>query len=52
MSDSIARTEARIVRWGIFILFLVTFGDYVLKKVIATIQPWLSRLGSSRDPAR
>lgn len=41
MSDKLSRLEARIVRLGIFLLFLVTFGDYVLKKVVAVLSAWL-----------
>lgn len=40
VSDHLTAWKIRIVEAGIFILFVFTFGDYVLKKVIAIIQPW------------
>jgi hypothetical protein len=36
--------EARIIRAGIFLIFLVTFGDYVLKKVWAVVAPLFAQM--------
>ncbi len=38
--DPLAAWEARIIRWGIFLVFLFTFGEYVYGKV----SPVLARL--------
>jgi hypothetical protein len=34
-----SKFEAFLVRLGIFLLFLVTFGDYVARKIWAVIGP-------------
>lgn len=38
-NDPIPSWEARIIRWGIFLIFLVTFGDYVFRKVWPIVGP-------------
>lgn len=39
MSERLAKVEAAIIRLGIFLVFLVTFGDYVVKKIWPIIGP-------------
>jgi hypothetical protein len=39
VSDRLVAWEARIIRWGIFLVFLATFGDYVFRKVWPVVAP-------------
>lgn len=41
MSDRFSSLEVWVIRLGIFLVFLVTFGDYVLKKIGPVISSWL-----------
>lgn len=43
MSDNLAAWETRIIRYGIFLVFLVTFGDYIFQKVWAVIGPLIAQ---------
>ena len=36
---SLSDWESRIIRVGIFIVFVVTFGDYVISKIWPIIEP-------------
>jgi hypothetical protein len=40
MSDRLDAWEARIIRWGIFLTFVVTFGEFIIKKIWAVLSPW------------
>jgi hypothetical protein len=43
MNTSLAQLEAEIIALGIFVIFLVTFADYVLKKIAPIIRGWFSQ---------
>lgn len=45
--DRVSRWEAGVIRWGIFLVFIITFGEYVFQKVWAVI----GVLGSCPDLA-
>jgi hypothetical protein len=40
MDDRLSTWEIRIIRIGIFLVFLVTFGDYVGRKIWSVLQTW------------
>jgi hypothetical protein len=52
MSDRLSVVEAWIIRLGVFLVFLVTFGDYVFHKIWPIIGPicrqMTDRLAASR----
>ena len=48
MNASLAHLEAEIIALGIFVIFLVTFADYVLKKIGPIIRAWFGR-GRTHD---
>jgi hypothetical protein len=33
------KLEVQIIRLGVFLIFVVTFGDYVVKKVWSVVKP-------------
>lgn len=39
MSERLSRYESQIIRLGIFAVFVVTFGDYVIRKIWAVLGP-------------
>jgi hypothetical protein len=43
MSDVLAIWEVRIVLVGSFLIFLVTYGDYVFKKIAPIVRSWFQR---------
>jgi hypothetical protein len=42
--DQLSAWEITIVRLGIFVIFLITFGDFVFHKIWPVIGPPLQRL--------
>lgn len=40
--DPLGKWETRIIRWGLFLVFVVTFGDFVIKKIWLVVGGWLN----------
>jgi hypothetical protein len=49
--DHLTELEASIIRLGIFVVFIVTFGDFVFRKIWPVLGP-LFQQQTENDPPR
>jgi HAMP domain-containing protein len=46
--EKLAELKAHVVEVGLFVIFLFTFGEFVLRKVVGVVEGWRSKWGGSR----